>query len=403
MDSFVLVVFGLVYLGMILGGLPGLRLDRTGVALLGAIALIAFERVGPTEAWNSIDVATIALLFGLMVVSAQFHFSGSYAALTRRLAHAELSPPKLLLGLCFAAGLLSALLTNDVVCLAMAPILVQACAERRLDPKPFLLALAASANVGSAATLIGNPQIILVGQALKLDFARYLVEGGVPALLGLFATWAVIAWSWRGKWTCDMPVPKVEVTPFDRWEASKGWVLLGALIALFLVGRWPREALALAAAGLVLLSQSRASRQFLGLVDWQLLVLFMGLFVVNHAFAATGASAKSFAWLAAHGVDLANPVALFVVIALASNVISNVPAIMLVLPAATHPNAGPILAVASTFAGNLFVVGSIANLIVIDQAAQHGVRISWREHARVGIPVTLITLAIAAVWFWLRA
>lgn len=396
-------VFALVYLGMILGGLPGLKLNRAGVAVLGAIALIGFERVSPEAAWSSIDVATIALLFGLMVVSAQFHFSGTYALLTRRIAGADASPPRLLLYVCLAAGGLSALLTNDVVCLAMAPLLVEGCARRGLDPKPFLLGLAASANVGSAATLIGNPQNILIGQALELDFADYLIDGGAPALVGLIATWAVIAFLWRGKWAGRTALPALEAHGFDRWQAAKAWTLIGALVALFLVGELPREALALSAAGIVLLSRSHASTRFLGFVDWELLVLFMGLFVVNHALEESGASSAGMTWLHEHGVDLAHPAALFLVIVLASNVISNVPAIMLVLPAATHPQAGAVLAVASTLAGNLLVVGSIANLIVIDQAAKLGVRITWREHARVGVPVTLVTLGGAALWLWLRA
>jgi Na+/H+ antiporter NhaD/arsenite permease-like protein len=402
-DTLVLVVFALVYLGMLLGGLPGLKLDRTGVALLGAIALIAAERVTPAEAWSAIDVATIALLFGLMVVSAQFHTSGTYAVITRRIASARLSPQGLLAVLCFAVGGLSAVLTNDVVCLAMAPLLVEGCAKRSLDPKPFLLALAASANVGSAATLIGNPQNILIGQALDVGFASYLVDGGVPALAGLGATWAVIAWLWRGKWTLATPLPQVEAEPFDRWQATKAWALSGALVIAFVLGRWPREALALGAAGVVLLSRTRATTRFLGFVDWELLVLFMGLFVVNHALERSGASAQALDGLAAHGVDLHSPATLFVVIVLASNVISNVPAIMLLLPAATDPRAGPVLAVASTLAGNLLVVGSIANLIVIDQAARLGVKIGWREHARVGVPVTLATLALAAAWLWFRS
>jgi Na+/H+ antiporter NhaD/arsenite permease-like protein len=397
-DTLVLVVFALVYAGMILGGWPGLRLDRPGVALLGAIALIAFERVGPEEAWASIDVATIALLFGLMVVSAQFHFSGTYAALTRRLARARAGPPRLLLYLCLVAGGLSAVLTNDVVCLAMAPILIEGCAERRLDPKPFLLGLAASANVGSAATLIGNPQNILIGQKLGLDFVGYLGDAAVPAALGLLAAWAVIAWSWRGRWELASSPPRLDEARHDRAQAWKAWLLLAALMVCFVLDRWPREAVALVAAALVLLTRARASRQFLGLVDWQLLVLFMGLFVVDHALAKSGATAAGLAWLGGRGVDLTSPATLFAAIVLASNVIGNVPAILLLLPAATHEDAGPVLALASTLAGNLFLVGSIANLIVVDQAARLGVRITWREHARVGVPVTVVTLALAAAW-----
>lgn len=398
MDTTVLVVFLFVYAGMILGGIPGLRLDRTGVAVLGAIALIAFETITPQAAWSAVDVPTIALLFGLMVVSAQFHFGGFYTVLTRRLAAARVEPPTLLLLLVLAAGGLSAVLTNDVVCLAMAPILIEGCARRRLDPRPFLLALACSANVGSAATLIGNPQIILIGQSLSLSFVRYLLQGGVPALLGLFATWAIIVRVYRGRWQRETVVAPVQAPPYDAFQTWKGALVLGVLVALFLSNHWPRETLALGAAGILLLSRRLRSREVLGLVDWQLLVLFIGLFVVNHALAVSGASERWVAELGAHGVDLARPECLFVVAVLLSNVVSNVPAIMLLLPAARDPMAGPVLALASTLAGNLLVIGSIANIIVIDQAERLGVKIGWREHARVGVPVTLATLTIAAVW-----
>src|SRR2546430_689525 len=177
---------------MVLGEIPGLALDRTGVALLGAIALLATEQVSPEAAWGAVDVSTIMLLFGLMVVSAQFRLGGFYTYLTRRLSAVQVAPDVLLAFLVGVAGILSALLANDIVCLAMAPVLVEGCARRRLDPVPFLLALACAANVGSAATLIGNPQNILIGQTLHLSFAGYLLDAGVPTALGLIVVWEVI-------------------------------------------------------------------------------------------------------------------------------------------------------------------------------------------------------------------
>lgn len=285
-----MLVFAFVYLGMLLGEIPGLALDRTGVALLGALALVASERVTPAAAWKAVDVPTVALLFGLMVVSAQFRLGGFYAWVTRRVADVEASPP-VLLGLVIAvSGALSAVLANDIVCLAMTPLLIEGCARRRLDPVPFLLGLACAANVGSALTLIGNPQNMLIGQRLHLSFAGYLVDSAVPVVAGL----------------------------------------------------------------------ARA------------------------------------------GVDTTHPAWLFAASVVLSNLVSNVPAVMLLLPQAVRPSSGPVLAIASTLAGNLFVVGSVANIIVVDQAARLGVRISWRRHARVGVPVTVLTLAVAAAWLALR-
>jgi Na+/H+ antiporter NhaD/arsenite permease-like protein len=402
-DPLVVGVFVLVYVGMMLGSLPRLAIDRTGIAVLGAIVLIAAERIGVAEAWQAIDVPTIALLTGLMVVSAQLRLGGFYGLVTRRLARHESSPEALLAVLIVAAGVLSALLVNDIVCLAMAPVLVEICARRELDPKPFLLALACAANVGSAATLIGNPQNMLIGQALHLSFAGYLRDALVPTVLGLGVTWWVVRASVRGRWSGRTSVPVAQGIRFDRWQTGKGLLVLAAVVAIFLVTAWPREVVALGAAGVLLVSRRTASRDTLGALDGQLLLLFIGLFVVNHAFAATGLPARALAGVAAHGIDLTAPPWLFGLTVVLSNLVSNVPAVMLLLPAATHPQAGAVLALASTLAGNLLIVGSIANIIVVEQGARLGVAIDWRTHARIGVPVTLVTLGIAAAWLWLLA
>ncbi len=402
-----LLVFLLVYAGMILGGVPGLRIDRTGVALLGAIVLVAAGRFDSDEAWRAVDVPTLGLLFGLMVVSAQFRLGGFYTAVTRWLSLRETTPERLLLALLLVTGLLAALLTNDVICLAMAPVLVEGCVRRRLDPVPFLLGLAAASNVGSAATLIGNPQNMLIGQKLALPFGPYLLDGVLPAAVGLLLCWWILCRAYRGRWQRELPAaPPIDV-PFDRWQTGKGIVVLLALVFGFLFLPLPREVQALCGGGMLLLSRRLHSHRMLALVDWQLLVLFTGLFVVNHALEQQGHVAHWLQWTAERGLDVRQPLGLFAVTVLGSNVISNVPLVLLLLPAAEHPQAGPILALGSTLAGNLFLVGSIANLIVVEQASRLGVQPvarSWvREHLRVGVPITVTTLLVAAGWLWLRA
>jgi Na+/H+ antiporter NhaD/arsenite permease-like protein len=403
MDTVVLAVFVLVYLGMVLGRVPGLAIDRTGLALLGAIVLLATERVSPQEAWDAIDVPTIALLFGLMVVSAQLRLGGLYSAITHRISAADLSPHLLLLLVIFVSAGLAALLVNDIVCLAVAPLLIEGCLRRGLRPLPFLLALACAANVGSAATLIGNPQNMLIGQKLHLSFAGYLLDGVGPAVLGCGVIWGVIVWQFRGRWHQARTGISVPAPPLNLWQTGKGVAVLIGLVAIFLLAPWPREVVALAAAGVLLMSRRLHTRDMLGLVDWHLLVLFAGLFIVNHALAESGVLGSGMDRLAQGGVDVRHPGWLFGASAVLSNLVSNVPAVMLLLPAATHPQAGAILALASTLAGNLFIVGSIANIIVVDQAERLRVQLTWSDHARTGVPVTLLTLALAAGWLWLRA
>ena len=393
-------VFALVYLGMILGGLPFLQLDRTGVALLGAIALLALDAVSIEDAARAVHLPTLVLLFAFMVMSAQMRLGGFYGWVTRGLAALPLSPPALLGALIVAVAMLAAVFSNDVVCLAVAPVLIDACRARRVNPLPFLLALACAANVGSAATLIGNPQNMLVGETLRLSFGGYALQAALPVALGLAATWAVIAWQARGHWTAavadDSASEPDDATPLNRWQAGKGLAVAGIVLACFLFAPWPREVVALTGAGVLLLSRKMHSTRMLGLVDWELLVLFIGLFVVNHALQRTGLPDVVVADLAAAGWRLDDLAVLGGTAFVLSNVVSNVPAVMLLLPVATHPLAGPTLALVSTFAGNLLIVGSIANIIVVDAAARRGVRIDWRLHARTGVPVTLLTLAIAA-------
>lgn len=406
-SAFVLVVFGIVYLGMILGGLPRLHLDRTGVALLGAIAIVGGGVLTVEEAARSIHLPTILLLFSFMVISAQMRLGGFYSAVTRRMADLPVGPVGLLGVVIAVAAVLSAVFTNDIVCLAMAPVLVDACLRRRIDPVPYLLALACASNIGSAATLIGNPQNMLIGQVLQLPFGRYALDALAPVAVSLLLLWALLAWSLRHG-DGGPPPPRVgpdpEIPPFDAWQTAKGLLVALVLMVIFLVTDWPHEVAALVGAGLLLLSQRFHSSKVMGLIDWELLILFMGLFVVNHALARSGLTAQAMQALLAAGVDLRDTGTLFLATLGLSNLVSNVPAVMLLLPAAAGPDArhaGTVLALVSTLAGNLLIVGSIANIIVVDAARKRGVAIDWARHARTGVPVTLVSLAVVAAWLWL--
>jgi Na+/H+ antiporter NhaD/arsenite permease-like protein len=412
-DWAVVAVFAVVYLGMFLGGLPRLKLDRSGVALLGAIAVIALAGLTVEEAAKSIDLATIVLLFAFMVVSAQMRLGGFYAAVTRRVGEWPLSRRALLGAIILVSGALSAVFSNDIVCLAMTPVVARLCLQRGLNPLPFLLGLACAANIGSAATLIGNPQNMLIGSVLQLPFGGYVRQALPPVLVSLALLWAWLAFG------PDMSVAKHGFGPaaapkgegmdhadadepvFDAWQTAKGLAVAGVLLLIFLFTDWPRDVAALVGAGVLLLSRRLQSARVMGLVDWPLLILFMGLFVVNHAFESTGLAGQAVQWLGTQGVHLADPGPLLVVGAVLSNLVSNVPAVMLLLPhlEASGEQAGVMLALVSTFAGNLLLVGSIANLIVADLARQQGIEIDWKRHAVTGIPVTLTSLAV--MWTWM--
>lgn len=402
----VLLVFLLVYLGMFLGGLPRLKLDRSGVALLGAIAVIALTGMPIDTAAQAVDLPTLVLLFAFMVISAQMRLGGFYTEVTRRVAARPLSPSALLAALIGIAGALSAVFSNDVVCLAMTPVVVRLCLRRGLDPLPFLIGLACASNIGSAATLVGNPQNMLIGSVLSLPFDAYFKQALAPVLLSLLILWLWlsvfrlrrgVALSVQPPTNLDSLLP-ADTPPYNRWQSAKGLLVAGALMAIFLFTDWPHEVAALVGAGVLLLSRRLHSAHVMGQVDWSLLLLFIGLFVVNEAMQQTGMASEAVRWLGERGLVITEPGVLLVLGAVLSNLVSNVPAVMLLLPhlGAEATDAGVMLALVSTFAGNLLLVGSIANLIVVQLAAREGVRIDWRQHAAVGLPVTLLTLAV--VW-----
>ena len=414
-DWAVAVVFATVYLGMFLGGLPRLRLDRSGVALLGAIAVIALTGMTLEDAARAVDLPTIVLLFAFMVISAQMRLGGFYTEVTRRVGLLDLSRNGLLAALIAVAGALSAVFSNDIICLAMTPVVVSLCVRRDLDPVPFLVGLACAANIGSAATLIGNPQNMLIGSVLQLPFDAYLWQALPPVLLslGLLWLWLVVGPD-RGSDAIPDPstatarmsarVAVPDAPSFDRWQTAKGLSVAMTLMALFLLTDGPREVAALIGAGVLLLSRRLHSADVMGLVDWPLLLLFIGLFIVNHALGLTGLSIQAVAWLAALGVHLHEPTTLTVIAVVLSNLVSNVPAVMLLLPhlGTDVAQTGVLLALVCTFAGNLLLVGSIANLIVADLAARQGVTLSWRRHLRTGLPVTVVSVLLAWAWMTWR-
>lgn len=398
------LIFVVTYLLVAIGDIPGLALDRTGMALLGAVAMVATGVLDTEAAMAAIDFPTLLLLFGLMVVSSQFRLGGFYTHVALMLTRFMDRPRRFLLAIMLASGLLSALLANDIVCLAFTPVLCVALLKRGMNPIPFLLGLAASSNLGSAATIIGNPQNMLIGQVGRLSFGHFTAWCVTPSLLGLLAAYGVLVALYRNRWSGAAPQPEVmaEWPAYDAHQTRKAWIVTLGLLALFFTSV-PRELSAMIAAGVLLCSRRLATRSLLGLVDWHLITLFCGLFVVIRGMETTGLPHRAVAWLATHGVFLSDPFTLTGVSVVLSNLVSNVPASMLLIKFLDPSDPVPwyVLAVSSTFAGNLITIGSIANLITIEQARLHGVRISFWEHARSGIPITLVSLAVLLAWLWL--
>lgn len=401
-----IIVFLLVYIAMGFGKLPGFKVDRTGAAVIGALAMMAIGSITPPHAWNAIDYRTIGMLFGLMVVSASFVVSGFYSWTANRVAMLKVSPPALLAVLIGVGGILSALLTNDVVVVAMTPLLVSISLSRGLNPIPFLLGFCFAANNGAAGSLIGSPQNMIAAQGLDISFVGLLEASAIPALISLPITWLVLVWLYRNRWyiakdEMQTKAPTTQET-LNVWETTKAGIITFAVIIAFIISDIPRELIALTAAGFLLLNRSIASSDMLKLVDGNLLLLIMGLFVVNAAFASTGIPQQLLNDLRAHGVDLNNPLALFLVTGVLSTIVGNNPSVMLLVPFLTPDgnadSLGAALVLGSGFSSNLLVFGSLAGIIVVEQAAAYGVKISFSEFAKSGGIVAALCMLLAAIW-----
>jgi Na+/H+ antiporter NhaD/arsenite permease-like protein len=401
LTALVVVVFAAVYLGMAIGRWPGLKVDRTGIALLGAILLYGSGALDGAAVLAAIDFPTLVVLFGLMILSAQFAACGFYDWCSMRIATAALPPAALLAITVVAAGILSAVLANDVVVFAMTPMLCVGLVRRGLDPRPFVIALAGGANAGSAATIIGNPQNILIGEVGGLEFWRFLAACAPPALAGLACVFLVVWWQWRARLRVAHERAERDAPALDRPGLIKATVAALLLLVLFATPL-PHVEGVLLVAGCLLVSRRLATRTMLGLVDWHLLVLFGGLFVVTAALARTGLPDAAVLWLDARGLAIEGLAVLAPLTLIGANTIGNVPLVVLLLSVAPSLSEGAFytLAVLSTLAGNLLVVGSLANIIAVERARDAGVVLSFAEHARCGVPMTVLSLLFALAWVY---
>ena len=382
------------------GRAPWLRLDRTGAAIVGAVLMVVTGAIGFSEAVSAVDFRTIVLLFSMMIIVAHLRLAGGLAAFARLISTRVGHPAALIVALVFGAGILSALFINDTVCLVFTPIVLDVAAARRHRPLPYLLALATASNIGSAATITGNPQNILIGSLSGISFARFATAVGPVAILGLAVDAALIWLVFRRELhtTTTDPAALRAIRP-HRPLLIKTLVVAAAVLAGFLAG-YNTALVAVAGAAALLVTRRVRPRKVYAAIDWDLLMLFIGLFVIVSAGERAGFDRRMFDLLKPLGVATVS--GLSATAAILSNVISNVPAVMLftkIVPRLPNPGqAWLALAMSSTLAGNLTILGSIANLIVVEGARRRGHIVTFWEYARVGVPLSLITIAIGVLW-----
>ena len=393
-------IFVASYLALAIGKVPGLSIDRAGVALVGACLMVASGAMPLSDAYQAIDFDTITLLLGMMIVVANLRLSGFFALANEWVARRAHRPLVLLAAIVAISGLFSAFLVNDAICLVLAPLVVELTIGLRRNPVPYLLAVAMASNVGSVATITGNPQNIVIGSVSHIPYAAFAAALAPVALIGLLLTVLLIALlhraEFRGGETLEPRLPRIRA---NRFLVLRAVFATAIVVALFFAGQPPAKA-AIVIGALLLLTRRVKSARVYAEIDWSLLLMFTGLFIIvagAERVLLTPAMVRDVGRL-----HLASVPVLSAVTAVLSNLVSNVPAVLLLKPFIAalpdHATAWLVVAMASTLAGNFTVLGSIANLIVVEKAAHRGVVIGFRDYFRVGAPLTVLTIVVGTLW-----
>jgi Na+/H+ antiporter NhaD/arsenite permease-like protein len=393
-------IFVATYGVVAVGKIPVYRIDRAGAALLGGALMVATGVLSTEEAYRAIDLDTITLLLGMMIVVANLRVSGFFRVVTGSIATYVGHPLVLLVSVVGSSGFLSAFLVNDTICLVMTPLVLDLVIHLKRNPIPYLLAIATASNIGSVATITGNPQNIIIGSLSRMPYGAFTAALAPIAAAGLVATAVLIALAYQSEFftgerlqNADMP------THYHAPLLVKTLLVLALMIILFFVGQPVAKVAIVGGAFLLLTRRVRPEKIYIE-IDWPLLVMFIGLFVVIGGLEKAVISPEAVA--AAGRVHLDNTIVLGGITAVLSNLVSNVPAVLVLksfVPNLQDPQrAWLVIAMAATLAGNFTLVGSVANLIVAQRAKSRGVEIGFWTYFKVGAPLTLLTLLLGILW-----
>jgi len=393
------IIFVASYVVFALGKFPGLKIDRTGAAIIGAVGMVAFRIIRPTDAIQHVNFQTVVLLFSMMLIVGNLHLVGFFEW-NAEVVLRRLKPHQLLPAVIFTCGFLSAFFVNDIVCLVMVPFVLSITRKMNLQPLPYLLAVATASNIGSVATITGNPQNMLIGSFSGIHYRDFLFHLAPVSIAGLFVDWAVLHWiHMRSVVLKAEERTEIHLPALDLSELSKPLIVATAVVIGFFVGVDPALMAALGAA-MLLITRTLEPQKLYKEVDWGLLVFFVGLFLIVGGAENGGITTRLLD--VARNWNLQRTWVFTLSVATLCNIVNNVPAVMLLktmVPGFADPHkAWLILAMASTLAGNLTITGSVANIIVVETAKPE-VEIEYRDYLRVGVPITLLTLTIG--WAWL--
>src|SRR2546430_3788366 len=392
------VIFAISYVLISGRQLEILPLNRPAAALLGAVLMVSTGVMTPERAYRAVNYDTIVLLLAMMLIGAYLYLAHFFEWAADAVLQFARAPERLLLYVTLTSGILSALLVNDTICVMLTPLLIAVIHRGKLPMLPFLIALATSANIGSVATLVGNPQNMIIGHFSHIPFTQFSDSLAPAAVVGLAINFAILRFGFRKALQSAVIQRQPHLIPkLDRSLFAIVCAVFVAIFACFLAGlnlAWT----ALAGAALVMVLARRDTHEVLKLVDWHLLVFFAALFVVVDGLSDTGLPDAIYRHLQpVFGSSVTTQtwnLAWFSVAG--SNIFSNVPFVLVagkwIARFAEPELMWKVLSLATTLAGNLTIVGSVANMIVIESAREH-IEVRFWDYARFGIPITILTTA----------
>lgn len=398
---FSLIIILITLIGVAIGRYPGLRMNRATIVLVGSTILILAQSITLNEAFNSIDLNTITLLFSMMIINANLRVCGFFDLISTKIIKYAKTPRQLLFIIIFSSGILSAIFLNDTIVLVFTPLILEITISLGLNSIPFLIALATAANVGSAATIIGNPQNMLIGISSGIPFADFLFLLAPVSISCLFIVFLIIVIIYRKEF------PKKDLIEKSNKEIKiykplfYKSIFASLIMAILLFSGLEIPLAALTSSSILLITRRLKPQRVFREIDWSLLVFFSGLFVVTSAIETTNIGDKLFTKLIPFLED--GIIEFAISSAVISNLVSNVPAVLLfkhIISGLSDPKLfWLVLSISTTFAGNLTLLGSVANLIVAETAKTKGVHLSFVEYLKAGIPITILTLVISSIYF----
>jgi Na+/H+ antiporter NhaD/arsenite permease-like protein len=391
------IIFLITYIFISIGRVPFFRVDRTGISIIGATLLILFNVISINEAYLAIDYKTIIILFGMMVLIANLRLSGFFHILLNFIVKNIKDPKNFLYILVFTSGISSAFFVNDTICLIFTPFVIEISRKLNLNPKPYLLALAMSSNIGSVATITGNPQNIIIASFASINYSDFFIKMFPITLINLLTAILLIQFFYKEDLTLDFKNIDNQSKQI-KYRYNKALLIKSSIAALLTIILFflnvPMYIVSIFIASFLLITRRIKPEKVYNLIDFSLLILFICLFVIIKG------SEKSiiFMDLMSYMKNIIDtPLELVISTVILSNLVSNVPAVLVLKEIVNNltidQNKWYYLSMASTLAGNLTIFGSIANIIVIELASSK-VKINFLEYIKIGIPLTIITVAI---------